>query len=152
MKSDRHELILKLISREVISTQEELKSALAKEGMNVTQATLSRDMRELALTKATDSEGRYRYTEPAISRSVSSDSAALYSLLADAVVAVDYAMNTVVVKCMTGMAQAVCAKLDNIRLDKVVGTLAGDDTIFILMRTEHDAKQITAEFRAIITN
>ncbi len=64
---------------------------------------------------------------------------------------VDYAMNTVVVKCMSGMAQAVCAKLDVIELENIVGTLAGDDTIFILMRTEADARLITKEFSAIIT-
>ena len=72
-------------------------------------------------------------------------------ILSDAVISVDYAINTVVVKCHTGMAQAVCAKLDNTALDNVVGTIAGDDTIFILMRTEKDASRLVKEL-GIVTN
>ena len=150
-KKTRQELILKLVSGQIIDTQEGLREALCAEGCEVTQATLSRDIRELDLIKAADGSGKYRYRAPSVNKTEGSESAALYSLLADAVVNVDYAMNTVVVKCMSGMAQAVCAMLDVIELENLVGTLAGDDTIFILMRTEADARLITKEFSAIIT-
>ena len=150
-KKSRQELILRLVGEQVIDTQEGLREALANEGCEVTQATLSRDIRELDLIKSSDGTGLHRYRAPSVSRRSGSESAALYSLLADAVVNVDYAMNTVVVKCMSGMAQAVCSKLDVIELENIVGTLAGDDTIFILMRTEADARLITKEFTAIIS-
>ena len=78
------------------------------------------------------------------------DNSVIYAIISDAVVNVDYALNTVVVKCHTGMAQAVCAKLDNIGIENVVGTLAGDDTIFILMRTEQDANKLVRELNSII--
>ena len=141
MKSERHELILQLISREVISTQEDLKSALAKEGMNVTQATLSRDIQQLNLVKQRDENGDFRYTLPAAA-------AEEKSLFEEAVLSVDYAMNTIVLKCRAGMAQGTCAAIDSVNHQGVVGTIAGDDTIFILVRTEDEAKKLSKQFRS----
>lgn len=152
MKVNRHDLILKLVSENSISTQDELIELLAKNGCQVTQATISRDIRELALIKTRRSSGKYSYAVPALKKtSLDKQDKMIFTILSDAVVSIDYALNTVVVKCHTGMAQAVCAKLDKTGLEDVVGTIAGDDTIFILMRTERDAARLVREL-GIVTN
>ncbi|MBO5449090.1 MAG: arginine repressor [Ruminococcus sp.] len=151
MKEQRQKLILQLVNEEFIGTQESLQKALEKHGMNVTQATLSRDIRELSLIKSAIGTGEYKYSVPQLGREkLKKDSSSVLSLIADAVISVDYALNTVAVKCHTGMAQAVCAKLDKTGIENVVGTLAGDDTIFILMRTVQDADRLTRELNSII--
>ena len=150
MKNQRHELILRLVSENSISTQEELQRLLAENGCKVTQATVSRDINELALLKTCSSSGEYKYTVPKLTQNSFADNGAFYSLLTEGVVSVDYSMNTVVIKCHTGMAQAVCAKLDSMGVENVVGTLAGDDTIFILMRSERDAARLLKELELVI--
>lgn len=151
MKSQRHELILRLVQEEVIDTQETLQKVLESHGLKVTQATLSRDIKELALIKVPYEKGS-RYSVPKLNTDMlKKDGNSFYSLVSDAVVSVDYALNTAVIRCHTGMAQAVCAKLDSAALENVVGTIAGDDTIFILMRTEKDADVLVRELRSIIS-
>lgn len=150
MKNKRHELILKLVTENCVSTQEELQQLLADNGYSVTQATVSRDINELALIKSCTSAGNYRYTVPKLTQSTVSDNGAFYSIMTEGVISVDYALNTVVIKCHTGMAQAVCAKLDSTGIDNVVGTIAGDDTIFILMRSERDAARLLKELELVI--
>lgn len=150
MKSQRLELIIKLVSENVVSTQEELQELLEKNGYRVTQATVSRDINELALIKTCTANGVYKYSVPTLTKNFIFDNAALNSLITDGVVSVDHAMNTVVVKCHIGMAQAVCARLDSLELENVVGTIAGDDTIFILMRTERDASRLLKELEMLI--
>ena len=142
MKNQRQNLIMQIVKDENIGTQEELREALKRHGLKVTQATVSRDIKELSLVKTIGSDGNYKYSLPALN--------GIFGIISDAVVSVDHALNTVVVKCHTGMAQAVCAKLDKLGLDNVVGTLAGDDTIFILMRTEKDASHMAEELRSFI--
>ena len=150
MKSQRLELIIKLVSENVVSTQEELQELLEKNGYRVTQATVSRDINELALIKTCTANGVYKYSVPTLTKNFIFDNAALNSLITDGVVSVDHAMNTVVIKCHIGMAQAVCARLDSLELENVVGTIAGDDTIFILMRTERDASRLLKELEMLI--
>jgi len=151
MKSQRQKLIIQIVQEEFIDTQESLQRALEKRGCKVTQATLSRDIRELSLLKTVTSTGEYKYAVPKLNKEeLRRESSSVYTLIADAVVSVDYALNTAVIKCHTGMAQAVCAKLDQTGVENVVGTIAGDDTIFILMRTEQDADRLVRELGAII--
>ena len=151
MKSDRHELILQLVRSRVIDTQESLRAALEENGVAVTQATLSRDIRELSLIKVNDEKGVSRYAVPRLSREgLDSGSGETLGLLRSAVVGVDFAMNTAVVKCHIGMAQAVCAKLDSMEIENSVGTIAGDDTIFMLMRSQKDAERLVRELNAIL--
>lgn len=142
MKAKRHSEILKLITEHDIDTQEELLRLLKAEGYNVTQATVSRDINELNLIKALTSDGSYKYH---LSRgSVSPDLKNKYiSILSDCVISADFAGNTAVVKCHNGMAQAACAAIDGMKFDSVVGTLAGDDTIFVLFKTESNALEFT---------
>ena len=151
MRSQRHQMIMKLVSEKCIDTQESLQAELAKKGFSVTQATVSRDIKELSLIKTIAPDGSYRYSIPALKKSgMQEGGSAVLSFISESVSSVDYAGNTVVVKCHSGMAQAVCAKLDDTGLDNVVGTLAGDDTIFILMRTESDAQRLLKELNTIL--
>lgn len=141
MKNQRHELILEIINGQPVSTQEVLAELLAKKGIKTTQATLSRDIQQLSLVKQRDASGIYRYTLPAAA-------AEEKSLFAEAVLSVDYAMNTIVLKCRAGMAQGTCAAIDSVNHEGVVGTIAGDDTIFILVRSEADAKKLSRKFKS----
>lgn len=142
MKAKRQETLLEIIQRERIDTQEELTNALREAGFSVTQATVSRDIKELRLIKTLGEDGRYHYAavKSAATKEVSSK---LHTLFRDAVRSVDYACNMVVVKCLAGTAGAVCAALDSMELPSIVGTLAGDDTIMIVARTETEAMRLS---------
>lgn len=153
MKASRQELILQLVRSRVIETQESLRAALEENGVTVTQATLSRDIKELSLIKVDGGTGVSRYDVPKLSRvGLDSDNSETMGLLRSEVVGVDFALNTVVVKCKGGMAQAVCAKLDSTEIENSVGTIAGEDTIFMLMRTQKDAERLVRELNAIINS
>lgn len=144
MKSNRHTKIVELINKFPITTQEELLEYLKHEGFDVTQSTVSRDIKKLRLTKALDQNGKYRYQVP--SQKITSAKNGFLSVVDTSVVSVEYAMNMVVVKTYAGMAQAVCAAFDSMEYDSIVGTIAGDDTIFIVCKTEESAKAYTQEF------
>ena len=141
MKNRRHESILEIITEQPVATQERLIELLAERGIKTTQATLSRDIQQLSLVKQRDEKGIYRYTMPAAAITEK-------SLFEEAVISVDYAMNTIVLKCRAGMAQGTCAAIDSVEHQGVVGTIAGDDTIFILVRSEADAKKLSKKFRS----
>lgn len=145
MKNERHSKILELISKYDIDTQEELLSKLKKCEFNVTQATVSRDIKELRLIKTMGINGIYKYSTIESQHNSNNISNKFMSIFKDSIINIDYAMNTVVIKCYVGMAQAACASLDNMEVENIVGTLAGDDTIFILMRNEQQAKKLTNE-------
>lgn len=130
MKSHRQNKIIELIERYEIATQDALKKRLEDEGIAVTQATLSRDINELDLRKEPSPSGAYIYVRAQRSEMQ------LPAIFRDSVADIDYALNTVVIKCHTGMAQAACAMLDKMDRGEIVGTIAGDDTIFALMRSE----------------
>lgn len=145
MKKQRQSKILEIIDRYEISTQEELKRRLEESGITVTQATLSRDINELRIRKMSSEEGAYIYAaekRPAVEYP---------PIFADSVVEAVYALNTVVIKCNTGMAQAVCATLDKLEYGDILGTIAGDDTIFALMKTEAAAAEFTEELNGFIS-
>lgn len=141
MKQGRHDRILELIRGREVSTQEELLSLLRESGYNVTQATVSRDIKQLRLVKTLSANGKYVYA--AAEKEDAGDMARKFgTMLAESAIRVDYVYNQIVVKCYTGMANAVCATMDSMRFDGVVGTLAGDDTILIIMRSEDQAKAL----------
>ena len=141
MKNPRHEAILEIISERPVATQELLIELLGKKGIKTTQATLSRDIQQLSLVKQRDENGEYRYTLPV-------SAVEEKTFFEEAVLSVDYAMNTIVLKCRAGMAQGKCAAIDSVKHQGVVGTIAGDDTIFILVRSEADAKKLSKKFRS----
>lgn len=141
MKNLRHEAILEIISERPVATQELLIELLGEKGIKTTQATLSRDIQQLSLVKQRNENGVYRYTLPV-------SAVEEKTLFEEAVISVDYAMNTIVLKCRAGMAQGTCAAIDSVNHQGVVGTIAGDDTIFILVRSEADAKKLSKKFRS----
>lgn len=138
MKTKRHNKILELISNQSINTQKLLLEKLKEENYDVTQATVSRDIKELGIHKVRNSNGRYCYIpEKSIIKSNLSDKFSM--IFAQSVIDVDYANNTIVIKCHTGMANAACATFDALEIDNVVGTLSGDDTFIVIMRDEESA-------------
>lgn len=148
MKKRRQAKIIELISQNPIETQEELQDMLMKYGFEVTQATISRDIKELRLVKDLSSEGRYVYSSGKKSMDVINHRAG--GIFNDTIITIDYAMNTVVIKCFTGMANAVCAAIDSMNLDEILGSIAGDDTIFILCRNEETASMFTNKLRTML--
>ena len=148
MKKRRQAKILELISQNPIETQEELQDMLMKYGFEVTQATISRDIKELRLVKDLSNEGRYVYSSGKKSMDVINHRAG--GIFNDTFITIDYAMNTVVIKCFTGMANAVCAAIDSMNLDEILGSIAGDDTIFILCRNEDTARMFTNKLRTML--
>lgn len=145
MKAKRHAKILEFIQQNEIETQDEILEKLKSCGFEVTQATISRDIKELRLVKTLSSTGKYRYTNV---KSDSGDlSAKFYTLFVNSITNVDYAGNTVVLRCYAGMAQAVCAALDAMQWEGLASTLAGDDTIFVLLRTESYAVKMVQNLK-----
>jgi len=149
MKNSRKMKIIELIQEKSVVTQDELMHLLEDCGHSVTQATVSRDIKELRLMKVLDSNGKYRYVMP--QQETADISSKFNSFFADAVISVNNGQNTVCIKCQIGMAQAVCASLDNMHWDGVVGTLAGDDTIFVLCDTIATAESMVEEFKKLYT-
>jgi transcriptional regulator of arginine metabolism len=136
MKSNRQVKILELIRENEIETQEELSEYLKQEGFKVTQATVSRDIRALKLTKVALKGGRQKY---AVLPEETEDMAAKYvRVLKDGFVSMDMAQNILVVKTVSGMAMAVAAALDAMQCREIVGSIAGDDTIMCVVRTAED--------------
>lgn len=149
MKKQRQKAIVDLISNNVIDTQEDLQKELIKLGFEVTQATVSRDIKELRIVKTLDENGIYRYTKNKTAAD-SQRSIKYFEIFAHSTESVDYALNTIVIKCHKGMAQGACAAFDELFKDGVLGTLAGDDTILVITRSESIAESLTKELKGII--
>ena len=142
MKKSRHQKIKELIAQYEIYTQEELADKLKAAGYEVTQATISRDIRELKLSKIPMSDGRQRYTILIHSDHYLSDK--YLRVLQDGFVSMDMAQNILVVKTVSGMAMAVAAAIDAMKLKEIVGSIAGDDTIMMAVRTVEDTNIVTS--------
>ena len=136
MKVERHSKIVELIGKYEIGTQEELAQMLNEAGFNVTQATVSRDIRELKLTKVQAENGRQRYVVLEAPRGTSAIK--YIRILKDGFVSMDMAQNILVIKTVSGMAMAVAAALDAIQMHEIVGCIAGDDTIMCAVRSVDD--------------
>lgn len=148
MKYNRQNEIIALISELEIETQEELSEQLRRRGYMVTQATISRDIRELKLVKVAGAGGKYKYALP--HHEENAISSKFYNLLVETLTGVDSANNIVVVKTCAGMAQGAGAAIDSMGRDDIVGSVAGDDTIIIVMRTNEAAAILVSELREII--
>ena len=151
MKNARHDKILELIENQSIDKQEELLRQLRAAGFHVTQATVSRDIRELNLVKTATGDGGYRYVS-AFGRGGGHRHAPnrFETIFRESVMRSDYAGNMLLVKCFTGMANAACEVFDAMVWDDVVGTLAGDDTFMVLMRNEEAAAKLCAKLKEYI--
>ncbi len=145
MKTNRHQKILELISRYPINTQEELIEHLRADGYDVTQSTVSRDIKQLRLVKTLMPDGKYRYQQvsSAPENAVQNN---ITSLFSGVVLSVRSAMNMVVIKTHPGMAQSVCVAFESLSFEDMLGTIAGDDTIFALCADELSAKKCAEDF------
>lgn len=148
MKTKRQETILDIIQNHHVDTQEELTGMLREAGFAVTQATVSRDIKELRLIKTLGENGRYYYTAGQPTRGEEAGGK-LQTLLNDAVHHVDHAGNIVVIKTLSGTAGAVCTAVDSMNLSSIVGSLAGDDTIMLAVRSEAEATVLCKQLRRL---
>ena len=151
MKNARHSKILELIGQHSIDKQEELLAHLRRSGFEVTQATVSRDIRELGLVKVATGDGHYRYVAASGAGKSAHSPSRFETIFRESVLKADFAGHFVLVKCYTGMANAACELFDARTWENVVGTLAGDNNFFILMRSEAAAKELTAQLWGFIS-
>lgn len=148
MKVNRHAKILELIGKYRIETQEELAEYLKREGFKVTQATVSRDIRDLKLTKIPDEEGKQQYAPHRSADSGMSEK--FIRVLRDGYLSMDMAQNILVIKTVSGMASAVCAALDAMKWHEIVGSIAGDDTIMCAIRSVDETVRVMDKIRKIV--
>jgi len=148
MKNDRQEKILAIIASEPIETQERLIERLRELGVNSTQATISRDIKQLHLIKEPAGGGRYRYAVSAHKTRLNFADR-LQTILRESIVGVDYAQNLVVLKTMPGLAGAAAAAFDGMEIAQMVGTIAGDDTVLVVMRDTDSAEEFCAEIASM---
>lgn len=146
-KNKRQEKILEIIGEYSISTQEQLTKKLTECGFKVTQATVSRDIKALNLVKIQDGDGQYKYSPV---KDEARSEMQYDAILSHSVTGIDHAMNITVIHCHAGMANAACASIDALDFNKSVGTIAGDDTIFVLNRTEEEAEKLAKTLESII--
>lgn len=146
MKTSRQAVILEIIAEQDIETQGQLLEALEARGVQSTQATVSRDIKELRLVKEIAPDGNYRYAPAGIDAD-SEATRRLEGIFRDACVTFDYALHTVVIRTLPGLAQAVGSALDGMGLDNMLGTIAGDDTVVIILRNAATAERLCGQLR-----
>ncbi len=148
MKYTRHSKILELIEEREIETQEELASWLKQLGFNVTQATVSRDIKELRLIKVLTREGKYKYAT--IKNQDAGMSERSLKILRNSFVSLDHANNMIVIKTLVGSANAAAVAIDSLDVKDILGCIAGDDTIFVLVRSEERVPEIIEYFNTLV--
>ncbi len=137
MKNSRQRKILELVEQYEIDTQETLIQRLSEAGIETTQTTISRDIRQLGLAKGITARGTYKYVLPELKKSGTTP--VLNNALTESIVKIESAENIVVVKTLSGMANAVAVCIDSLDIEKIVGSVAGDDTILLVIKTQEDA-------------
>lgn len=148
MKYTRHAKILEIIENREIETQEELSEELRKLGLNVTQATVSRDIKELRLIKVLAKNGKYKYATLKSQDSVLSDR--LIRLFKDSILSIDYSSNIIVLKTIPAAAQAAASAIDAAGLEGIIGSVAGDDTIFVLIKDINKMEETIEKFKKLM--
>lgn len=149
MKAKRHMKIREILQNQEIETQEELVKALRNAGFSVTQATVSRDIKELHLIKTPLDNGRYKYSLPSEQRF--NPLQRLKRALGDHFVHIDYTNNLIVMKCMPGTANAVGALIDSLEWPGLMGTICGDDTILMICKTEENSRDIVDQVLSLMS-
>lgn len=148
MKTNRQSKIIEIIQKNEVETQDELSALLEKDGFRVTQATVSRDIRELKLTKIPIAGGRQKYA--VITDAPENLSQKYERVLREGFLSMDMAQNILVIKTVSGMASAVCAAIDAMKMREIVGSIAGDDTIMCAIRTVDDTYAVMKKIRRIV--
>ncbi|WP_455714101.1 arginine repressor [Anaerosporobacter sp.] len=149
MKIKRQTKIIELITKNDVETQEELAELLNTAGYNVTQATISRDIRELKLTKVSSEKGKQKYI--VLQKQEAGLSEKFVRVLRDGFVSMDRAQNIMVIKTVSGMAMAVAAALDALHINGIVGCIAGDDTIMCAIRTVEDTIEVMEKVNKLVS-
>ena len=150
MKSKRQLKILELIKNKICLTQEDLQNGLKELGFNVTQSTVSRDIRELKLVKGRDEQGNYRYLANPVNKLSKKDDLHYREMFRRSAKSIRYSLNNVVVKCDVGMASSACVAVDEMFGDLMLGSLAGDDTIIIVTEGEEQSKLLCENLNQLI--
>lgn len=148
MKSVRHDLILDIIDKKDIETQEELAAELKARGVKVTQATVSRDIKELRLLKVLSENGGYKYATA--ERAEKGMSERFIRILAESVLTIESAVNLIVIKTISASAQAAAEAIDSLKWPELLGTIAGDNTILVIARSEEAVESVVSRFHALI--
>lgn len=147
-KEERQKVILQVIAESDIETQEELTRKLSEKGIETTQATISRDIRELSLKKVTSAGGKQHYT---VGKRMQSANASSYiQILSSGILSMEPAENLIIIKTVSGVAMGVAAALDHLAIDGLVGSIAGDDTIFLAIRTKQMVSSVMDKIRETI--
>ena len=149
MKNDRQAMILEIITQENIETQEQLLNLLQGRGIRCTQATISRDIKQLHLIKEPVGQGVYKYAVSG-NRTKLNLAEKLRTIFRECIVSIDYAQNMVVIKTMPGLANGACSALDNMDMNDIVGSLAGDDTALLVMRNTEAAELLCQEIKDML--
>jgi transcriptional regulator of arginine metabolism len=149
MKNVRQNAIIEIILANDIETQNQLIEALADAGINSTQATVSRDIKELHIIKELSPEGKYRYA-PAHKKDMQNHTARLKAIFRESITSCVCAQNIIVIKTLPGLAQAACSAIDGMNIGSIAGTLGGDDTAFLCMYTSEDAKEFCEEIKSML--
>ncbi|MBE6787906.1 MAG: ArgR family transcriptional regulator [Ruminococcaceae bacterium] len=147
MKNSRQKAILDIINEKIVVTQEDLQNELQLLGYDVTQSTVSRDIKDMKLIKTHDRDGNYRY---ASNTRITEENSHTKDIFVKSVISVEYALNNVVIKCRTGLASGACVALDEMFHDLMLGSLAGDDTIIVVTSCTEDSKKLTQEIKNIL--
>ncbi len=147
MKKTRQKAILEIISQKIVVTQEELQAELQNLGFEVTQSTVSRDIKDMKLIKTHDKNGNYRY---ASNTRIGEENSHTKDIFMKSVLSVEYALNNVVIKCRTGLASGACVALDEMFHDLMLGSLAGEDTIIVVTASLEDSKRLAQEINNIL--
>ncbi len=150
MKINRHSKILEIIEKKDIETQEELAEELRAVGYETTQATISRDIKELRLVKVLTSEGVYKYAP--MDKNDTGISQRLISVFANSVISMDYANNLIVIKTISAGAQAAASTIDSLNWPEIIGCIAGDDTILIVCRDNSMVEDVIRRFKKMLKN
>ena len=149
MKSQRQAKIMEIITTRNVETQEQLLEALQAEGFNSTQATISRDIKEMRIVKELSNLGTYRYATSA-GEIGNSFTARLNKIFRECVISYDYAQNIIVIRTLPGLASAAASAIDGMNIHAVVGSLAGDDTVMIVMRDTNSAAVFCGEMKSLL--
>ena len=150
MKGLRHSKIKEIIDKNVIETQEELAEVLSKEGIDITQATVSRDIKELMLIKVPTGDGRYRYAFPPEQNTLVSQSR-MERIFQDSVTSLDSSVNIIVLRTHQGAAPAVAYTIDYVKWPEVIGTVAGEDTVLVVVKPLEAVNQVMAKFQSLLS-
>lgn len=148
MKQKRHNAILALINEMVIETQEELTAELVKRGFRVTQATVSRDIKDLNIMKCQTGDGGYKYSQ--VANISNQGGARIRSIFSNSVISVDFVLNQIVVKTLAGMAQAAAITIEGMAWNEVLGTVAGDDTVLVIVKSVEQAERLAQKLKEIM--